>query len=107
MRCFFGTRAFNRILDLLKDDGIQRPLERRLEHHEARRFIQSEFPFFVGRGEEAYHGVHVGGGEGAARLVVDNLLRVAVLEEELLKVLPVTHIQPRVGGDETEGALSG
>ena len=61
--------------------------------------------FFVGRGEETDDGVHVGGGEGAPRLVVDNLLDAAVFEEELLKVFAVADIQPRIGGDETERAV--
>ena len=36
-------------------------------------------------------------------MVVDNLFDVAVLEGELLKVFAVSDIEPRIGGDETEG----
>ena len=68
-------------------------------------FIQPRPAFFVGRGEEADDGVHIGGGEGAPRLVVDNLLDAAMLEEKFLKVFSVTDIQPRIGGDEAERAV--
>ena len=46
--------------------------------------------------------VGIGIGKGALYLVIQNQLDVAVLEQELLQVCPIAHIQPGVGGDKAE-----
>ena len=102
MRCSWCTHPFLCFLNLLEDNCIQNPLKRGFEHYKPCRLVQLRLAFFVGCGEETDDCVHIGGCEGTPRLIVDNLLDVAVLEGELLKVFSVADIKPRIRGDETE-----